>query len=136
MTTLQAYLSQQEHYFSESEGRVIPLDEMAVPHLAHAYRKLERELGDMFKGTPLEEGMLERVRPHPSKLWLLLAEHGHVASIYFDAEDEARVRRRMYHAGRYLGKRITTHIDRKLGLMKAEVVTPVVTVRGAEMGGK
>lgn len=136
LTTLQEYLAQTSHYFSESEERIIQLEDMPFPHMVHAYRKLERELGTTFTKSPLCGRMRSLLRPEWYRLQEQLLKHGSASIMYDDEGEVSKVRKWFYAERESLGKNIKTHLDRKLGVVTGEVVTPAVKVRGVEVGGK
>jgi hypothetical protein len=128
-TTLK-YFNQDTMYYSESSGAMVPITEMATPHLAHAYRKLLYQTGGQFLNTPLYFAMRRELRPPKSILQFLLTKYG-AASFMYDSVVEIRnVRSRFYRAAKDTDVIIQTHTDHKLGLVKAEVVTPPVRVKG------
>ena len=114
------YFGQAKSYFSESEGRMIPLDEMVIPHLFYAWRKLKEE-EPQFIGTPLYQAMFAILTPEPTRMRAAWVRHGkafHLSEPWYRVK---AVRQKMYRAAKYAGFKITTHNDER-GFMTAELI--------------
>ncbi|HEY7418815.1 MAG TPA: hypothetical protein VH593_26785 [Ktedonobacteraceae bacterium] len=114
------YFGQTEFYFSESEGRMIPLEEMVRVHLFNAWKKLQEE-EPAFKGSALYERMFSLLTPSPAEMretWTRGGKVLHLAEPWFR---DKQVRAKMYRANKRY--KVSTHSDGR-GYITAELVRP------------
>lgn len=129
------YASQSEYYFSESTQEMLPLSQMAYPHLYNAFMRLVSEWDDEFFGTPLYMRMYSLLCPSAASLADVLLQQGKASCMdnAYSKDPVKTARRRLYEAGKLLGKKVRTHHNGKW--VEGEIVIePMrVSVRGREV---
>jgi hypothetical protein len=125
---VEEYLGQREHYFSESTGQLVRLDQMPWPHAYYSYMKLYREFGDEFIGSELWRGFNNLLFPSGPELTVQLEKYGKASHTVYTPKHAQAVRSKFYRAGKKLGVKIHTHITKEW--IVGEVIQPVVKVKG------
>jgi hypothetical protein len=69
---LEEYFGQGDLYFSESQQEMVPLEGMVYPHLLYAFKKLIREWGAQFVGSPLFHSFFAITCPNKERITELL----------------------------------------------------------------
>lgn len=132
------YFGQEEHYFSESAGQLIPIAEMPFQQAFYSHRKLLREFGKDYQSTNLYWAFIRKLMPTPAEIRRQLQEYGKACHFIFEpgmaaSTNGTRVRSKFYHAAKIAGKKVTTHkVDTSAGsYIEASIpVTMVVTRKG------
>jgi hypothetical protein len=121
---LAEYFGQDEHYFSESEGQLLKLEDMALPHVKYAMIKLWQTHPE-FNNSRLHREMMHRLRPDPFEVEMLLKKYGTLS--YWIGDDFPgmwpSIRAMAYRAGRRIGKKVSTH--KKGDFLEITVVVPL-----------
>lgn len=73
---VQEYLGQGEKYFSESAGELVTIADMAPQYALNAWRKLFREFGCDFVGSPLCLALVRKFDPPDSQIEVDLDQYG------------------------------------------------------------
>jgi hypothetical protein len=114
---LAEYFNQAQYYFSESEGQLVPLDEMAFPRLFSSWMKLRKEGGREFIGSPLDRAFTRRACPTPAVIREQLQTYGkacHAINVMVGPRTMpmvSQVRAKMRNAAKVAGKHVVTHVS-------------------------
>lgn len=111
------YVNQDTHYFSESAGQLVPLDEMPFPHLFASWMKLRKELGNVFLGSPLDRAFTRRACPTPAGIRDQLQRYGkacHAINVKVSPHSMpmvSQVRVKMRNAAKVDKKKVATKVQ-------------------------
>jgi len=132
------YFGQDEFYFSESQGQLIPIDDMPFQQAFYSHRKLTREFGlDSYGGTPLYQKFIRKLCPRPAEIRQQLEDYGKACHLIREPGPWAAktngtaVRSKMRSAARVAKKRITCHkVDSSAGSYIEATIPVAINVRG------
>lgn len=128
---LAEYFGQSTHYFSESSGQMVALEEMPFTRAYYSHMKLLREFEDAYIGTPLSDAFVQILCPGAAAIREQLQTYGKACHMFLHAD--GHVRNKLSKAARTAGKRVSTHKvekDAGFGWVEAVVETDLkVTVK-------
>jgi len=128
---LAEYFGQTTHYFSESSGQLVALEEMPFNRAFYSHMKLLREFGDDYSGTPLSNAFVQILNPGAPEIREQLQKYGKACHMFIHADN--RVRTKLWSAAKTVGKKVSTHrheVEGGYGWIEATVNTEVkVTVK-------
>lgn len=129
--TLREYFDQ-EMYFSESQGELVSIQEMAFPHAYYAWAKLCGDYHMDFYDTQLNRAFMERLSPSAERIRQRLKAGGIVSHVAMYPKHRHAVRSKIYRAGKALGVRVKTHAAENW--VTGEIVTNTqVKVKGRQV---